>query len=640
MSVLQPWLPAQADPQVPVNENFTAVEHIAVYGKDATHTSGLTWGYLGGRWGGFAIVAGTVVLMANATSYVVVERATGALSVSTATANWNNTAAYARVYKLTTGPATVTAVEDWRAGEGGVHGGGSGANLLNTVNVFKRNQSVEPQVLFSAGAIAINASLSNTFGITLTGNATIANPSGLSDGMLLNIFIRQDATGGRTVSFGNKFRWAGGTAPSLSTAPNAADIIRAQYDAGTGLLFCSVLTGFDASPIPSGILPSIADDNATFNDEGDSTTGWTASNATLSTSSSWLRATKNTASAVNGKMSKAITLTGTNKDFIIYGKLRTKSGGATDGGVMWLTDGGSKVAGLWFNYKATATTAIQQGTVSLEGYTTVSQTAVLATGLDLQTNGIEFAMQYDHKFGSLSCFFRQPDGTWDLKGRVANTWFSSANIELVSLSSAPNGWWIEFDYLTVCKPNIVVIGDSIAEGKTLYSPNLSLGLTNYASTWARYFKGYPSLRNTLVVNKGVGSETSTATLARIADATGIGARVIFLHASSNDQVNGVSQATRTSNTTSMVTAITAASAKAVLLNAMYGTSSMSGSPAHRDYMKDWWDANKDVVGAFSVVNIMESLQVSNFMDPAYTQSDGIHPNPSGYALIGAQLSAA
>ncbi|MFN3732257.1 SGNH/GDSL hydrolase family protein [Comamonas testosteroni] len=637
MSVLQPWLPAQADPQVPVNENFTAVEHIAVYGKDATHTSGLTWGYLGGRWGGFAIVAGTVVLMANATSYVVVERTTGALSVSTATANWNNTAAYARVYKLTTGPATVTAVEDWRAGEGGVHGGGSGTNLLNAVNVFKRNQSVEPQVLSSAGAIAINASLSNTFGITLTGNATIANPSGLSDGMLLNIFIRQDATGGRTVSFGNKFRWAGGTAPSLSTAPNAADIIRAQYDAGTGLLFCSVLTGFDASPIPSGILPSIADDNATFNDEGDSTTGWTPTNASLATSSSWLRMTKTSSSGSGAKMSKAVTLPGANKDFIIYGKVRVRSSAANDAGVIWLYDGGSKVAGVWFNYIVNIGTPA--GTIQLEGNASgSSQTAVVASGLDLQNTGVEFALQYDNKFQTLNIYFKQPDGTWDLKGRVAHAWFSAPNIEMVSVSMAPTGFWMEFDYLTICKPNIVVIGDSIAEGKNLYSPNRSLGLSDYSSTWARYFKGYPSLRNTVIVNKGVGSETSTATLARITDATSLGARVVFLHASSNDQVNGVSQAARTSNTTSMVTAITAASAKAVLLNALYGTSTLAGNPAHRDYMKSWWDANKDGVGAFSALDIMEPLQVSDFMNPAYTQSDGIHPKPAGYALIGAQLS--
>ena len=124
MSVLQQWEQAQAEPQIVVNENFEALEHVAVYGKDATSTAGLVWGYLGGRWDGHAVAAGTVALAASSTLYVVVARASGVLSVSSSSANWSNTAAYARVYKLTTGPATVIAVEDWRAGGAGVHGQG------------------------------------------------------------------------------------------------------------------------------------------------------------------------------------------------------------------------------------------------------------------------------------------------------------------------------------------------------------------------------------------------------------------------------------------------------------------------------------------------------------------------------------
>lgn len=397
---LQKWLPAQDSPEVPVNENFAALEHMTVYAKDATTTSGLTWGYLGGRWSGIAIAPGTVTLVASASSYVVVERATGALSVSTTTANWNNAAEYARVYKLTTGAATVMTTEDWRAGEGGVHGGGSGGggNLLNTPNVFKRNQSVAPQVLSSASTIAIDASLSNTFGITLAGNVTIANPSGLTDGMLLSIFIRQDAAGGHSVSFGNKFRWAGGVAPVLSTAPNAADIVRAQYDAGTGLLFCSAQTGFDAAPVPSGILPTIADNNAVFNDEGDSTSGWAPTNATLASDNSWLRMTKTSAPGSGAKMSKPVTLAGTNKDFIVYSKVRVKSGGSGEAGVLWLYDGVSKVMGVWFNYVFNQPT--QAGTIEIEGNNGTPQRVTAATGLDLQNAGSSspFSMTTSSRF--------------------------------------------------------------------------------------------------------------------------------------------------------------------------------------------------------------------------------------------------
>lgn len=209
MSVLQPWLPAQADPQVPVNENFTAVEHIAVYGKDATHTAGLTWGYLGGRWGGIAIAADTVALTANATSYIVVERATGALSASTATVNWNNTAAYARVYKLTTGAATVTVVEDWRAGLDGVHGqlpaGGGGGSSVTAIPIACSDEStaltagaskVTFRMPFAMTLSAVRASLTTAqdSGALLTVDINAAGASILSTKLTIDNTERSSAT--------------------------------------------------------------------------------------------------------------------------------------------------------------------------------------------------------------------------------------------------------------------------------------------------------------------------------------------------------------------------------------------------------------------------------------------------------------
>ena len=40
-----------------------------------------------------------------------------------------------------------------------------------------------------------------------------------------SIFITQDGTGSRTASFNSVFKFAGGTAPTLSTAANAVDRI-------------------------------------------------------------------------------------------------------------------------------------------------------------------------------------------------------------------------------------------------------------------------------------------------------------------------------------------------------------------------------------------------------------------------------
>ncbi len=109
-----------ASPEVPMNENFETIEFASVYGRRQPTSSGLTWGYYGGRWGGFAIVAGTLSLTDNDDNYVVVEKATGAISTAITTTNWVDTTNYARVYLITTGSGLVVSWEDHRAGPNGV----------------------------------------------------------------------------------------------------------------------------------------------------------------------------------------------------------------------------------------------------------------------------------------------------------------------------------------------------------------------------------------------------------------------------------------------------------------------------------------------------------------------------------------
>lgn len=118
---------SQSSAEVPINENFETLNWAAVYGKRQPVTTGLTWGYYGGRWGGFSVADGTVTLTNTATNYVVVHRTDGAVSVSTATTNWNDTTNYARAYKLTVSSSVVTVIEDHRAGPNGPFSGGGSA---------------------------------------------------------------------------------------------------------------------------------------------------------------------------------------------------------------------------------------------------------------------------------------------------------------------------------------------------------------------------------------------------------------------------------------------------------------------------------------------------------------------------------
>jgi hypothetical protein len=106
-----------------MNENFETIDWTSVYGKRHPVTTGLTWGYYGGQWSGFAVTAGTLALTNNTTNYIVVSRVTGAISVSTSTTNWNDPGTYARVYRLTTSGGAVITTEDFRSGFGGLFAG-------------------------------------------------------------------------------------------------------------------------------------------------------------------------------------------------------------------------------------------------------------------------------------------------------------------------------------------------------------------------------------------------------------------------------------------------------------------------------------------------------------------------------------
>ena len=115
-----------ADPFPIVNDALDVYAWAEVYAVDPTEAQLLDFRYLGGRWGGFPIADGDVALTDDAENYVVVERATGVLSVATSTTNWNNLDDYARVFHITTADGERDTVRDYRAGPGGVHGQGAG----------------------------------------------------------------------------------------------------------------------------------------------------------------------------------------------------------------------------------------------------------------------------------------------------------------------------------------------------------------------------------------------------------------------------------------------------------------------------------------------------------------------------------
>jgi|688.fasta_scaffold134462_5 hypothetical protein len=78
------------------------------------------------------------------------------------------------------------------------------------------------------------------FTVTLGGSRTIANPTNITAGQSGSIFIVQDGTGSRTLSWGSSWDFPGGTAPTLTTTANAVD--RVDYVVRTSTSIHTVFT--------------------------------------------------------------------------------------------------------------------------------------------------------------------------------------------------------------------------------------------------------------------------------------------------------------------------------------------------------------------------------------------------------------
>ena len=80
--------------------------------------------------------------------------------------------------------------------------------------------------------ITPNADTTDVGKVTLGGNRTMAAPSGTPvAGQKLILRLKQDGTGTRTITWNSIYRFAAGTAPTLTTAINKTDYLGFIYNA-------------------------------------------------------------------------------------------------------------------------------------------------------------------------------------------------------------------------------------------------------------------------------------------------------------------------------------------------------------------------------------------------------------------------
>lgn len=111
--------------------------------------------------------------------------------------------------------------------------------VAGTSTITSIADSRRPFASYGASALAITADTDTatiTFdcsggaavskhSVTLGGNRTLA-VSGDADGQEIDIILTQDATGSRTVTFWSGIKWAGGSAPTLTTTAGKADRVK------------------------------------------------------------------------------------------------------------------------------------------------------------------------------------------------------------------------------------------------------------------------------------------------------------------------------------------------------------------------------------------------------------------------------
>jgi hypothetical protein len=85
------------------------------------------------------------------------------------------------------------------------------------------------QTLTDSDNIAWIPNTRNVAQVTLGGNRTLENPSTVPTGRLV-LLVKQDSTGNRTLSYGDKYLFPSGITPTLSTTANAVDVLQFDCD--------------------------------------------------------------------------------------------------------------------------------------------------------------------------------------------------------------------------------------------------------------------------------------------------------------------------------------------------------------------------------------------------------------------------
>jgi hypothetical protein len=105
--------------------------------------------------------------------------------------------------------------------------------FLSAIKISAADVNV-PFALTDATTIAVDASKSSYFRVTIAGNRTMGVPSNPTDGQMIMFEIKQDTTGSRTITWSPStggYEWGSTvTVPTLTTTASKTDYVGFIYN--------------------------------------------------------------------------------------------------------------------------------------------------------------------------------------------------------------------------------------------------------------------------------------------------------------------------------------------------------------------------------------------------------------------------
>lgn len=116
---------------------------------------------------------------------------------------------------------------------------------LSTAHTFTAQQGFGIATLTDGASIAWNLETAQVAQVTLGGNRTLANPTNGINGFSYLLYVRQDATGSRTLAYGSEYDFGDDGEPTLTITASKGDLM-GFVRVGGKMVFTGMRKGFSA----------------------------------------------------------------------------------------------------------------------------------------------------------------------------------------------------------------------------------------------------------------------------------------------------------------------------------------------------------------------------------------------------------